>query len=83
MIIFTYYFSNNNVLKDLKIDTKTLKDHVSYSTNIIVNHLSPRYIITSTEEDFYYERVPFINPHKYLTRYIHLANVYNRILLNL
>lgn len=67
-----YSFSNPN--QPAAFDKKRISDQVSHATNIVVKKVKPRYIITSID-DFYYERTPYLNSEKYLTRYINIAFV--------
>ena len=65
--------------EDVKISTKQiLNKKTSYACNILVSNLNPRYIITSVD-DYYYERKPFINVNKYLSRYINIAHFNNKV----
>jgi RNA recognition motif-containing protein len=47
-------------------------DKVSFSLNLILKKLKPRYTITSVG-DFFYERMPYVNSSGYLSRFINLA----------
>jgi hypothetical protein len=58
----------------LKYDKQRLKDSISYCSNVIIKKLQPRYIVTAVE-DFYYERMPYLNANKYLSRFINISYV--------
>jgi hypothetical protein len=80
-----FYFSNfNSALnsKTLEINKEKLREKISHSLNLVVKKLRPRYILTSVE-DFFFERTPFLNSDKYLTRLINLAYFPSEIKKNL
>ena len=66
---------HNESIHISKKDITTTK--VSYFANTLIYKYNPRYIITSVD-DFYYERKPFINSKRYLSRYINLAYYQNK-----
>ena len=57
------------------ITNENLIKNVTYSLEIIISELNPRYIISSTDLPFYFERVPYINSLNFLSRFIHIAPV--------
>jgi hypothetical protein len=63
-------FNNSNLI----LDKEKLKEKVSLSQNYLLKKLSPRYILTSVD-DFFFERIPYLNSKGFLTRFINIANV--------
>ena len=58
--------------EDIKIKVDELKSKSSIAINSIINSILPRYILISTGEDFYYERVPFFNDDR-ISRILHIG----------
>lgn len=75
MYSFFLYIRNSDILNDLVFDKKVFKDSESVCSSILVEKLNPRYLITGTDEDFFFERMPYLNSKNYPTRFIHISNV--------
>jgi len=68
------YSNSNSAINSnqLTIDKQGLKENISTSLNLLLKKIKPRYTITSVG-DFYYERIPYINSEKFLSRFINVS----------
>ena len=69
---FSSAFNNTNI----KIDKNQINQ--SKISDFLINFLNPRYILTSVD-DFYFERIPFVNNEKIFTRFLNLGYFQNKI----
>ena len=63
---------------DAKITIDKNQINQSKISDFFVNFLNPRYVLTSVD-DFYFERIPYINNEKIFTRFLNLGFFKNKI----